>query len=133
MDQPAEDDTMSGGLLAICEDIKDHVQNYYHMDRVDRQEVDEASFVGLAGALAIPTRDIVDLLINPRTREPMLRLFLAHFILSRCSEQSDGKQSFLPSELSEVLAFKGLNIAGQSSTSSKSIPVANEIKLMKIL
>jgi len=78
--------------------------------------VDEERLNELSRATAIPSRDIVGLLHNSRTGIPTLRLFLACYILSRCTEQSDEAQSFLPDE---VLAFKGLNFTGQPSTANQ--------------
>ena len=105
--QPTEDDAIVSALSKIRDGIKNHVQNYYHKAPVDPQLVDETQepLVQLAGALAIPTRAISDLLLNPSTRLPTIRLFLAHFILSRCSGQADGSQSFLPTEVSALSAL----------------------------
>jgi hypothetical protein len=115
--QPTEDDAMTRDLTTIFVAIKDHIQNYYHITQDQRQIVDEETLNELSRATAIPSRDIVGLLHNSRTGIPTLRLFLACYILSRCTEQSDEAQSFLPDE---VLAFKGLNFTGQPSAASKS-------------
>ena len=105
--QPTEDDAIVSALSKIRDGIKNHAQNYYHKAPVDLTMVDEkqAPLVQLAGALAIPTRGISDLLLNPSTRLPMIRLFLAHLILSRCDGQMDGSQSFLPNEVSALSAM----------------------------
>lgn len=125
--QPIEDDAMTRDLTTIFVAIKDHIQNYYHITQ--RQMVDEERLNELSRATAIPSRDIVGLLHNSRTGIPTLRLFLACYILSRCAEQSDEAQSFLPDE---VLAFKGLNFTGQPSTTSKSqCPTANDMMLIR--
>jgi len=102
--QPTEDDAMIAGLSKIRDAIKNHVQNYYHTVPVDHKMVEEAGLVELARVLAIPTSSILDLLLNPATRVPMLRLYLGHLILSRCSGQSDTTLSFLPSEVSALAA-----------------------------
>jgi hypothetical protein len=116
--QPAEDDVIIGGLSKIRDGIKNHVQNYYHDAPIGPRMVDEARLVELATVMAIPTSGIVDLLLNPATRIPMIRLFLAHLILSRCSEKTDGTVSFLPNEVSALAA---LHIDG-SDTAGKSDP-----------
>jgi len=116
--QPAEDDMIIGGLSKIRDGIKNHVQNYYHDAPIGPKMVDEARLVELATVMAMPTSGIVDLLLNPETRMPMIRLFLAHLILSRCSEKTDVTASFLPNEVSALAA---LHIDG-SDTAGKSGP-----------
>jgi hypothetical protein len=102
--QPAEDDALTSGLSKIRDAIKNHVQNYYHTAPVDPKMVDEARLVDLAKVLEIPTSGMMDLLMNPTTRIPMLRLFLGHLILSRCNGQMNGTRSFLPSEVAALAA-----------------------------
>jgi hypothetical protein len=102
--QPAEDDVIIGGLSKIRDSIKNHVQNYYHSTPVSPQMVDETRLSELARATTIPTSALLGLLLNPTTRVPMIRLFLAHFILSRCSPRIDGIPSFLPNEVSALAA-----------------------------
>jgi len=102
--QPTEDDAMIAGLSKIRDAIKNHVQNYYHTALVDPKMVEEGGLVELARVLAIPTSGILDLLLNPATRVQMLRLYLGHLILSRCSGQLDTTLSFLPSEVSALAA-----------------------------
>lgn len=102
--QPAEDDALTSGLSKIRDGIKNHVQNYYHTAPVDPKMVDETRLVDLAKALAVQTSDILDLLLNPATRTPVLRIFLGHLILSRCNGQTNGTVSFLPSEVAALAA-----------------------------
>jgi hypothetical protein len=101
--QPTEDDAMIAGLSKIRDAIKNHVQNYYHTALVDPKTVEEAG-LELARVLAIPASGILDLLLIPATRVPMLRLYLGHLILSRCSGQPDTALSFLSSEVSALAA-----------------------------
>jgi hypothetical protein len=100
--QPAEDDVIIGGLSKLRDSIKNHVQNYYHNDPVASKMVDETRLVELARVMAVPTSAILDLLLNPATRMPMIRLFVGHLILSRCIERTDGIPSFLPNEVSAL-------------------------------
>ncbi|PMD33495.1 hypothetical protein L207DRAFT_639594 [Hyaloscypha variabilis F] len=109
--QPTEDDAMISELSMIRDHIKNHVQNYYHTAPVDPKTVDEAGLDGLARVLGISTSAVVGLLLNPATRIPTLRVFLAHLILSRCSGGSDTTQSFLPRE---VANFAASDFTGQS-------------------
>ncbi|KAN0119206.1 hypothetical protein V8E51_001414 [Hyaloscypha variabilis] len=109
--QPTEDDAMINELSMICDHIKNHVQSYYHTAPIDPKLVDEAGFNELAKALGISTSAVVDLLLNPATRIPTLRVFLAHLILSRCTGGSDTTQSFLPPEVSN---FAASDFTGQS-------------------
>jgi hypothetical protein len=102
--QPTEDDALTSGLSKIRDGIKNHVQNYYHNSPVDPQMVDEARLVEVARVLAMPTSGVLDLLLKPATRISMIRLFLAHLIISRCSGQMDRTSSFLPSEVSALAA-----------------------------
>lgn len=102
--QPAEDDVIIGGLSKLRDSIKNHIQNYYHNAPVGPKKVDEARLVELARATAIPTSAISDMILNPATRMPMIRLFLGHLILSRCSGRTDGTPSFLPNEVSALAA-----------------------------
>jgi len=102
--QPTEDDAIIAGLSKIRDAIKNHVQNYYHTAPVEPKMMEEAGLVELARVLAIPTSGIMDLLLNPATRVPILRLYLGHLILSRCSGQPDTTLSFLPSEVSALAA-----------------------------
>lgn len=102
--QPAEDDTIIGGLSRIRDSIKNHVQNYYHSSAVNHDAVDVARLVELADATAIPASVLKDLLLNPATRVSMIKLFLAQSILSRCSGQAGGQQSLLPNEVSILAA-----------------------------
>jgi hypothetical protein len=120
--QPAEDDVVMGGLSKIRDGIKNHVQNYYHNAPVDPRMVDEATLVELARVMAIPTSGILDLLLNAATRMPMIRLFLAHLILSRCTGQTDGTESFLPNEVSALANFhiEAHDTAGKSGPSNTS-------------
>lgn len=126
--QPAEDDVIIGGLSKIRDDIKNHVQNYYHNAAVGPRMVEDARLVELAGVMAMPTSGIADLLLNPATRMPMIRLFLAHLILSRCSEQTDRTASFLPNEVS---ALATLHIGG-NDTAGKSDRVTLHIVILTI-
>jgi hypothetical protein len=100
--QPAEDDVIIGGLSKLRDSIKNHVQNYYHNAPVAPKMVDETRLVELARVMAVPTSAILDLLLNPATRMPMIRLFVGHLILSRCIERTDGTPSFLPNEVSAL-------------------------------
>jgi hypothetical protein len=102
--QPAEDDTIIGGLSRIRDGIKNHVQNYYHLSAVNHDVIDVARLVELADATAIPTSVLKNLLLNPATRVPLIKLFLAQSILSRCSGQAGGQPSLLPNEVSILVA-----------------------------
>jgi hypothetical protein len=103
--QPAGDNVLISGLSMIRDDIKNHVQKYYHSTPVDPNTVDEARLIELATVMALSTSSALDLLLNPATRMPTIRLFLAHVILSRCRAQTDGTLSFLPSEASALASW----------------------------
>ena len=116
--QPAEDDAIIGALSKIRDGIKNHAQNYYHNGPVRHDAVDEARLVELANTIAMPTSAIRNLLLNPATRVPTIRLFLGHLILSRCTGRTDGL-SFLPSEISNLSTFP---TATGGTTACKSDP-----------
>jgi len=103
--QPAEDAAIIGALSKIRDGIKNHAQNYYHNAPVRHDAVDEARLVELANTTVMPTSAIRNLLLNPATRVPTIRLFLGHLILSRCTGRIDGQLSFLPSEISNLAAY----------------------------
>lgn len=110
--QPAEDDAIIGTLSKIRGDIKNHAQNYYHNAPVKPDMVDDTRLFELANATMMPTIVLRNLFLNPATRVPTIRLFLAQFILSRCAGRTDGRLSFLPDEISNLAAFPtGTNVA----------------------
>jgi hypothetical protein len=128
--QPAEDGAIIGSLSKIRDGIKNHTQNYYHNAPVRHEVVDEARLVELANATAMPTSAIRNLLLNPATRVPAIRLFLGHLILSRCTGRTDGQLSFLPSEISNLAAFP----AGTGGTKAcKSGPLIPQAWLQPLL
>jgi hypothetical protein len=114
--QPAEDDALASGLSKIRDGIKNHVQNYYHTAPVDPNVVDQTKLADLAMVLVMPTSAILDLLLDPAARIPMIRLFLAHLILSRCIGHTDKTSSFLPSE---VAALAAADIGNKNTTPGK--------------
>jgi Cortical protein marker for cell polarity len=114
--QPAEDDALASGLSKIRDGIKNHVQNYYHNAPVDPNMVDQTRLVDLARVMVMPTSAISDLLLNPATRIPMIRLFLAQLILSRCIGNTDKTCSFLPGE---VAALAVADTGNKNSTAGK--------------
>jgi hypothetical protein len=114
--QPAEDDALASGLSKIRDGIKNHVQNYYHNAPVDPNMVDQTRLVELARVMVMPTSAISDLLLNPATRIPMIRLFLAQLILSRCIGNTDKTSSFLPSE---VAALAVADTGNKNTTAGK--------------
>ncbi|OCK81385.1 hypothetical protein K432DRAFT_351216 [Lepidopterella palustris CBS 459.81] len=100
--QPAEDDAISGAMSRLRDNIKNHVQSYYHTTTVAPNVVDESRLGDLAAATRIATWTLRDLLLDPATRTPAIRLFLGWLILSRCSQ--DAQPSLLPSEVSASVA-----------------------------
>ena len=114
--QPAEDDALASGLSKIRDGINNHVQNYYHNAPVDPNMVDQTRLVDLARVMVMPTSAISDLLVNPATRIPMIRLFLAQLILSRCIGNTDKTSSFLPGE---VAALAVADTGNKNTTAGK--------------
>ncbi|CAG8958337.1 hypothetical protein HYFRA_00000694 [Hymenoscyphus fraxineus] len=98
--QPAEDGAIIGGLSKIRDGIKNHTQNYYHNSPVSSQVVNEANLVELSSATGMATASLKQLLLNPLTRTPAIKVFLAQLVLSRCEGRTDGQDSFLPQEIS---------------------------------
>jgi hypothetical protein len=103
--QPAEDDAIIGQLSKIRDDIKNHVQNYYHNNHIQPELVDDTEVMDLAHAISTPPSTVRRLLLNPETRVPAIRLFLGHLILTSCIGQSESRVSFLPQEIASLAAF----------------------------
>lgn len=102
--QPAEDDSIIGGLSKIRDAIKNHAQSYYHTSPINHGVINEAALAGVASATSIPTSSLKALLLNSSTRISAIKLVLAHLVLSRCVE---GQPSFLPQEIAGLLAPAG--------------------------
>jgi hypothetical protein len=114
--QAAEDNALASGLSKIRDGIKNHVQNYYHNAPVDPKTVDQTRLVDVGRVMIMPTSAILDLLLNPAIRIPMIRLFLAHLILSRCVGNTDKTSSFLPGE---VAALAVADTGNKNTTAGK--------------
>jgi hypothetical protein len=119
--QPAEDGAITGSLSSIRDSIKNHAQNFYHSAPINPEMIDEASLVDIADATSMTTGSIRNLLSNPTTRVPMIRMYLSHMILSRCVGGPDATQSFLPNEVSTFVVSPVTNSTNSSKTSTARI------------
>jgi hypothetical protein len=103
--QPAEDDAIIGTLSKIRDDIKNHVQNYYHNSHIQPELVDDTEVMELAHTISVAPSTVRRLLLNPETRVPAIRLFLGHLILTSCTGQSKSRMTLLPQEVSSLTNF----------------------------
>lgn len=104
--QPAEDAAISKEVSKIRDNIKNHVQNFYHYQPVHRG-IGGAELTALAAATNLDPSVVETMLANPSTRSDTIRLFIAWAILSRCEGQR--QPTLLPCELAPILE----TVAGQ--------------------
>jgi hypothetical protein len=112
--QPAADDAITGDMSRLRDKIKDHVQSYYHVSPISPQMVDPSKLQDVARAVGISPQRMQELLLNPHSRIPAIRLYLAWLILSRCGGQGQARSSFLPAEVASFAPF----IAGMDKTNN---------------
>ncbi|KAG9239684.1 hypothetical protein BJ875DRAFT_447371 [Amylocarpus encephaloides] len=105
--QPAEDHAIVGGFSKIRDGIKNHAQSYYHKSPISHEAVNEEALTELASATGITTATLKTFLLNPATRTPAIMILLSQLALSRCNSRIDGQYSFLPREISGLLAPAG--------------------------
>ncbi|EPE28768.1 hypothetical protein GLAREA_09889 [Glarea lozoyensis ATCC 20868] len=97
--QPADDNAIVDALSKIRDDIKNHVQNYYHNDDIQAELIDGTEVEELAREISAPPSTVQNLLLNSETRLEAIRLFLAHLILSSWAGQTKYQASLLPREI----------------------------------
>jgi hypothetical protein len=98
--QPVEDDAITKELSKIRDNIKNHVQTYYHFQLLPG-EVASSELAAFATATGLEATAIAAMLANTSMRGDIMRLFIAWAILSRCEEGQH--PTLLPPELAFLL------------------------------
>lgn len=98
--QPVADDTITGEVSKIRDNIKNHARTYYHSMPVPAVSIHESGLRDLATATGVSASVLSTALSNPSTRQDALRLVLAWVVLSRATGQRDA--SLLPADLSRL-------------------------------
>jgi hypothetical protein len=99
--QPLEDQAISGEISKISSSIKNHVQSYYHADRVSGALIDHDDFQALGSERPISDGTLSTLLSNSATREIALRFCIAWVVCSRMQVGKDARSCLLPTEIAE--------------------------------
>ncbi|KNG49309.1 hypothetical protein TW65_03917 [Stemphylium lycopersici] len=99
--QPLEDKAISADVSKISSAIKNHVQSYYHSDRVGLGLVDHDGLYALGSDLPISVGTLATLLSSPVTREIALRFIIAWVVVSRMEPSTGSTKSFLPTDLTQ--------------------------------
>jgi hypothetical protein len=99
--QPLEDQAISGEVSKISSSIKNHVQSYYHADRVSGALIDHDDFQALGSERPISDGTLSTLLSNSATREIALRFCIAWVVCSRMQAGEDARSCLLPTEMAE--------------------------------
>lgn len=98
--QPVEDETISGDLSKIRDNIKNHVRTFYHSGPTTAADINEAGIRDIAALTNLSAAVLVNTLSDPIKRDNALRSVLAAVILTRTT--GDRNPSLLPSDLSAL-------------------------------
>jgi hypothetical protein len=90
---------ITGEISKISNSIKNHVQSYYHADRVNAALLDLDDIQALGRDLPVSVGTISTLLGNTATREIALRFCIAWVVCSRILPGADSRTSLLPLEV----------------------------------
>ncbi|KAE8828154.1 hypothetical protein PTNB73_06611 [Pyrenophora teres f. teres] len=101
--QPLEDKAISGEISKISNSIKNHVQSYYHINRISPNLIDHNDLHKLGSGLPISVGTLATLLSNATTREVALRFIIAWVIVSKLQPSKDPTKSLLPTEIAPCL------------------------------
>ena len=101
--QPLEDKAISGDVSKISNAIKNHVQSYYHTNRISSNSADRSDLHTLGLNLPISAGTLNALMSDTRTREVALRFIIAWVIVSRLQPSKDSTKSLLPAEIAQCL------------------------------
>jgi hypothetical protein len=94
--QPVEDAALTKELSKIRDNIKNHVQSYYHFQPV-QHEILDSELASFATSTSLKNTAATGMLADISTRADAIRSFIAWALLSRCEV---GKQpTLLPSEV----------------------------------
>ncbi|KAH7077816.1 hypothetical protein BKA63DRAFT_509146 [Paraphoma chrysanthemicola] len=97
--QPASDDTITGEVSKIRDNIKNHVRTYCHSAGLT-SGINDAALQNLAAASGVSSSALASSLSNPSTRQETLRLVFAWVILSKTTGNRNSQ--LLPHEIAEL-------------------------------
>ncbi|KAH7088371.1 hypothetical protein FB567DRAFT_628100 [Paraphoma chrysanthemicola] len=97
--QPASDDTITGEVSKIRDNIKNHVRTYCHSAGLT-SGINEAALQNLAAASGVSSATLASSLANPSARQETLRLVFAWVILSKTTGNRNSQ--LLPFEIAEL-------------------------------
>ncbi|RMZ68081.1 cell wall integrity and stress response component [Pyrenophora seminiperda CCB06] len=97
--QPLEDKAISGDVSKISNAIKNHVQSYYHNNRINPNLIDQSDLHTLGSNLPISVETLTTMMSNATTREVALRFIIAWVIVSKLQPSEDPTKSLLPTEI----------------------------------
>ncbi|KAJ4987571.1 hypothetical protein SVAN01_06884 [Stagonosporopsis vannaccii] len=108
--QPVEDETITGDLSKIRDNIKNHVRTFYQSGPISAAEISEVGIRDIAESTNISAAVLVNALSDPTKRDNALRSILAAVILTRTT--GDRNPNLLPGDLSNL----STSISGQHSS-----------------
>jgi hypothetical protein len=111
--QPLEDAAISTGIAGIALAIKNHIQSFYHSNRVSPGLLDLDDLQALGNDLPMSTGTLSTLLGNPDTREIALRFCIAWMSVSRMQLSSGPEKTLLPPEIARC--FQSMALTDRSS------------------
>jgi hypothetical protein len=112
---PLEDKAISGEVSKIASSIKNHIQSYYHADRVNAAFLDLDDIQAISGSLPVSVETLSTLLSNATTREIALIFCVAWVVCSRVLPGVDSKATLLPLEIAGC--YKKIAKAQKASSS----------------
>jgi len=110
---PLEDKAISGEISKISNLIKNHVQSYYHADRVSPVLIDYDDLQALGNDMPVSVGTLSTLLGNSVTREIALRFCIAWIVISRMQLDSPPHSTFLPPEVAQC--FQAMTLVDSGS------------------
>jgi hypothetical protein len=101
MPLPLEDKAVSGEISKIASSIKNHIQSYYHADRVNAAFLDLNDIQAMGSNLPVSVETLSTSLSNAATREIALRFCVAWVVCSRILPGAGSKSTLLPLEIAD--------------------------------
>lgn len=98
---PLEDKAISGEISKVASSIKNHIQSYYHADRVNAAFLDLDDIQAIGSNLPVTVETLSNLLSNIATREIALRFCVAWVVCARILPGADSKNTLLPLEIAD--------------------------------
>ena len=115
--QPVEDETITGDLSKIRDNIKNHVRTFCHSRPISAADINEVGIQEIAALTSLSAAELIIALSDPVKRVNALRAILAAVILTRTT--GDRSPNLLPSNLSAL----STSISAQHSTNRELNPL----------